>query len=124
MVVELSIFATQMEIKVRLYHFLLAIIAFFAMMFLLKINKNSFYVHYFKTLEEVETRNSQQLIFSNSVELFQRVSSIVQKYFAAWITLSVAPLLFYVPQRVFPFIEGFSFSLDQCWLFLYPTRAP
>ncbi len=50
-----------MKTSLRPYHILLLLVASASMLSLWKINKRSFYFHYFKVIEEVESRNSQAL---------------------------------------------------------------
>ncbi|MEM6342310.1 MAG: hypothetical protein AAF927_00465 [Bacteroidota bacterium] len=50
-----------MKASLRPYHILLLLVASASMLSLWKINKRSFYFHYFKVIEEVESRNSQAL---------------------------------------------------------------
>ncbi|MFK7920651.1 MAG: hypothetical protein AB8H47_01780 [Bacteroidia bacterium] len=48
-----------MSSTLRPYHFLILLVASASLLSLWKINKRSFYFHYFKVIEEVESRNSQ-----------------------------------------------------------------
>lgn len=41
-----------------------------AMIFFMKINKKSFYNHYFKGIVDIELRNSQEIGLSDSIEIF------------------------------------------------------
>lgn len=55
----LTIFAESMKTTLRPHYFLLLLVASASLLSLWKINKRSFYFHYFKVIEEVESRNSQ-----------------------------------------------------------------
>lgn len=69
----------------------------FAMLFLFKINKASFYHHYFRVIEEVEIRNSQALT-SPSVVLFSARSqtrTLIQPLL--WLIAGVVGMLFFFP---------------------------
>ena len=48
-----------MRLSLRPYQLLLLLVASASLLSLWKINKRSFYFHYFKVIEEVEGRNSQ-----------------------------------------------------------------
>ncbi|RMG22211.1 MAG: hypothetical protein D6730_16920 [Bacteroidetes bacterium] len=53
--------AGMMRTSLHPYRFLLLIAVSLSMLAWLKINKTSFYHHYFKLIEEVEVRNSQEV---------------------------------------------------------------
>ena len=90
----------------RVFHpyYLLGLAAVsFAMLFLSKINKTSFYHHYFKVIEEVETRNSQEIevaMYSLLPEV-RRIPSVAQSLI--WVLFGLTgSLLWIAPIRFLP----------------------
>ncbi len=81
------------------YYLLVLLVAITALVFS-KINKHSFYHHYFKVIEEVEVRNSQALTapsISNWMdqvvqEVSQAARQIFAGLFALWAAVTLLPL--------------------------------
>ena len=51
---------TKMKRAPLTYHLLLALVGGYAILAFARINKHSFYHHYYRVIEEVQTRNSQE----------------------------------------------------------------
>lgn len=110
-------------------YYLIGLVAVsFSMLFLFKINKVSFYHHYFKVIEEVETRNSQALL-SDAVVLFSAQAvhqNLIQPILSLLCIASIGGLFLYSPrlqQITWPRLSPAVWQ-DQVYLLLPPVRAP
>ena len=90
-----------------------------SMLLLLKINKRSFYFHYFKVIEEVEMRNSQAL----HAETFSIQVWRSQLQEAASILLPILTALFAFGLFLLPFPESWIASQAGEQV-LIPVREP
>ncbi|MEM7373546.1 MAG: hypothetical protein AAF587_33280 [Bacteroidota bacterium] len=98
-----------MKLLVHPYRWILLVAISASMLLLLKINKRSFYFHYFKVIEEVELRNSQAV--DQQVALWQVWSQrLVEE------TKNILPFLL-----TLVIVGVFSLLLPEQWLF--PTLS-
>ena len=100
--------------------------------FFSKINKRGFYHHYFRVIEEVESRNSQEVAPAHRAALqspapafwrMERLLPLLRSLF--WAVCAMAPLL-WVPRLqplAFAWLRPQS-QLQLCHLRTHPARAP
>ena len=105
---------------------ILVLAASVAMILFLKINKQSFYNHYFQEIADIELRNSQAMSLDASVELFALtdIKPIVLSIF--WLGLG---LLFGFVVREISFnlraeIPTANHRDVSFYKLIHPTRAP
>lgn len=109
------------------YYLILVIAASLAMIFFLKINKKSFYNHYFQEIADIELRNSQALSLDGSLEVFAltELKPVVLSVF--WLGLG---LLFGIVFRIIPldiraeFLPTANHTHVSFVKLVHPTRAP
>lgn len=112
--------------RLRPYHLLLLLVASASLLSLWRINKRSFYFHYFKVIEDVESRNSQAL--SSIPNYVESVNALFRAEIIPFLGFFLAVLSFLVlprPERV----NGHNRSLPLAYFRLYPAaclpiRAP
>ncbi|RMG57259.1 MAG: hypothetical protein D6722_25205 [Bacteroidetes bacterium] len=119
-----------MRKPIRPYQILLLATVSVAMIFFMKINKQSFYHHFFKVIEEVESRNSQEVQTSAPVETIWWTVSETAKGpvlpFLLWLLALATALggMVLGGSSAFPFAgEGFRLHRAPHW-FCPPVRAP
>lgn len=98
-----------------------------AMYWFFKMNKTSFYHHYFKVIEEVEFRNSQEIpaTVSKGLGWLSTVFTSILSWIASQFTVVVS-FIFLLPLTLLTVYAG---ELPFHWhrhfaVSLYPTRAP
>ncbi|MEL7340850.1 MAG: hypothetical protein AAGM67_10215 [Bacteroidota bacterium] len=87
--------------RLRPYHLLLLLVASASLVSLWRINKRSFYFHYFKVIEEVESRNSHAL--SSIPNYFESVKALFKAEIIPFLGFLLAVLSFLIlprPERV------------------------
>ena len=99
-----------------------------SMLLLLKINKQSFYLHYFKVIEEVELRNSQELLPVEGLTVWREVLPQLGKPFLSWLTACLSLFaglgLFHI-SWILSYEEPQTRQLDLQWSHVIPpVRAP
>ena len=111
------------------YQIFFILVALVAMVFLLKINKRNFYFHYFKVIEEVELRNSQEVFGLQNAVLYTASNPIIRSLvsFLSFLSLGIILIALYLKPflntkvfefRIKPLIQIRSFSTS------HPIRAP
>lgn len=112
----------------RPYHLLLILASLGAMVFLLnKINKQSFYHHYFRVIEEVELRNSHELELSSDVAILTMSRSVEDFFVSLVLLLGITTGILLV--ILAPGLSGVDFPYvarpaSQLHFLLQPVRAP
>ena len=108
--------------------FILAALA--SMVFLLKINKQNFYFHYFKVIEEVEMRNSQEFSYFPSTAVLLSQPTRIIPIFSYLGFLSLGFLVICLLIRPLLTLDNFNFkvrpndTLKAVYLTTHPIRAP
>ncbi len=70
---------TKMKRAPLTYHLLLALVGGYAILAFARINKHNFYHHYYRVIEEVQTRNSQEWEAAATLTIFaETVAPTVQ----------------------------------------------
>ena len=111
------------------YQIFFILVALVAMIFLLKINKRNFYHHYFKVIEEVELRNSQEVFGLQDTVLFTSTRPVIESLITFLSFLSVGFILISFYQK--PVLRSKMFELSvkplvqtRPFYFTPPIRAP
>ncbi|MDX2246845.1 MAG: hypothetical protein SF052_08735 [Bacteroidia bacterium] len=116
-----------MRLYLRPYQLFLIFAALVAMVFLLKINKRSFYFHYFRVIEEVELRNSQEMgVYTQLAQLHNltpALPAISYGFFSLLFTAGIFVLFLLKTVRI-SFFANEAVPASQFLLSLPPVRAP
>jgi hypothetical protein len=113
----------------RPYHLVLLLMASLAIFFS-KINKRGFYHHYFRVIEEGESRNSQEVLpVGKALETrspawwsAERLFPVLRSLFALWVALPLLWIPSLQPLNFGPFLPRP--QLQRCHLRTHPARAP
>jgi hypothetical protein len=124
---NLYICRLKMRFSLRPYHLYLLLIGSASLLIFSRINKMSFYHHYFKVIEEVEMRNSQALEGIPQLTFVQLPSRVLS--FAQYLMICLGLMAtFFVPfvgglqpqqTRSLPLIHS-----PRAYLRTQPIRAP
>jgi hypothetical protein len=112
------------------YQIFLVLVASMTMTFLLKINKQDFYFHYFKVIEEVEMRNSQEVVYTSSNFFLTSSSPKISESIIYLGFLSLGLLLIVIFNRPFLTLDNFRFKVPlvnrsgTLYFLTPPIRAP
>ncbi|MEZ4825395.1 MAG: hypothetical protein R3C61_03750 [Bacteroidia bacterium] len=106
-----------MRLYLRPYRLLLIFAALLAMVLLLKINKRSFYFHYFKVIEEVEMRNSQELSAFRQID---QIATVVPEIIS--LTQWIFQVLFFPITALLLWETGLQYIWGSRRLRLLPAR--
>ncbi|MEZ4775261.1 MAG: hypothetical protein R3D00_18900 [Bacteroidia bacterium] len=115
-----------MRLYLRPYQLFLIFAALVAMVFLLKINKRSFYFHYFRVIEEVELRNSQEMGVFQKIQQLEMPAvnvSVSQWIFFALFSIGIL-FLFRLSAQYTPVFPGIIRPPSRFHHNLVPVRAP
>ena len=116
-----------MKLLFRPYSLFLMLSATLVMVIYMRINKQSFYHHYFKVIEDVEMRNSHALAASDGLAIFSlpKVNQRLPEWFKTilgWLFVSSLVVIF------LPLLQKESAPLPQPlqlrFAKVYPIRAP
>ena len=107
------------------YHLLLALIGGYAILAFARINKHSFYHHYYRVIEEVQTRNSQEWDAAGHVAVFADLVSQSPEFdtFLPYLAgLKLGTHVLHLPARQY---SVYSFLGTNIWYLLaHPAQAP
>ena len=110
-----------------IYRLFILAAAALSMSLLMKINKMSFYHHYFKVIEEVEVRNSQEvgsaLFTFNFREVTPRAFFQLISFFVG-LGLFASLLSIILLAKVSPFESSLPIPSQESYYLLPPIRAP
>lgn len=116
-----------MRIGKYTYRFSLLLAVSMSMVLLMKINKISFYHHYFKVIEEVEIRNSQELAIPlSTIRVATNNVSAFWQYVLNSLGLGLFIVVFFIPFLSFLYrLEWLDIRLSSAkYLISFPIRAP
>jgi len=98
-----------------------------AMIFFMKINKRSFYNHYFKGIVDIELRNSQAIDHNSSIGVYALpdLKPIVLSLFWLGISLLFGLLLRFSPSKIrLKLVSAFPHFNVGFYKLAFATRAP
>ncbi|MEO0470654.1 MAG: hypothetical protein AAF206_13595 [Bacteroidota bacterium] len=116
-----------MKLLFRPYSLFLMLAATLVMVIYMRINKQSFYHHYFKVIEDVELRNSHALAASEGLAIFSlpQVSERLPEWFKSILgLLVVSSLVMLTLPLIRQKIVQQPITLQLRFAKVYPIRAP